>query len=133
MQADTDQKLAVYAVAPQDPARDMGLTEALCFAHTGQRGLRPVNVHAGAFMDVSAEWERVTQLACDGAIRIWGKTGYGNVHVLIPPAFWQTHRPEWMSVLENEPKTEDLTGRVVTEIYRDLMVSSIEIDRFMRT
>lgn len=115
-----------------DAARDIGLTEALCFAQTGELGLRPVNTDAGVFRDLTPELGRFTQLAADGDLRVWGKSGRSDIYAPIPAAFWLENEVEWFSLLRGQPNTQGLTARGQMPTYLDLMVSRAEIARHFR-
>ncbi len=112
-----------------DVARDMGLTEALCFAQTGELGLRPVNTDAGVFRDLTPELERFTQLAADGDLHVWGKSGRSDIYTLIPAAFWIENEVEWFSLLRGAPNTQGLIARGNMPTYLELMVSRGQIAR----
>lgn len=127
------QTLLNAANPPEDDiARDIGLTEALCFAQTGELGLRPVNTDAGVFRDLTPELERFTQLAADGDLQVWGKSGRSDIYVPIPAAFWTENEVEWFSLLRGAPNTQGLTARGYMPTYLELMVSRAQIVRHFR-
>ena len=76
------------------------------------------------------------QLARDDALSIWGKASPPSTYDLIPSEYWANHQIDFLSIMRDEPemkKTEKATFEGTGPFYRNLMVSSAQIEALAAT
>lgn len=80
---------------------------------------------------VSAAWKDIPQLAYDGDLVIWGRTGTSGILVEISRGYWKEHDVDWYSIMKGDCeglKTEE-TSRTGGSIYGTLKTSKEKVEK----
>lgn len=120
---------ALLPIEQDDPRRDVGLTEAVTYAIKRQWGLRPMNLDADVFIDVTEPLAETRQRAADGELLVWGKRTEAGIYEAIPADYWRDHQVEWFDMLRGAPRTEKSGHAGSNETYLELMVSRAQFER----
>lgn len=108
--------------------RDVGLSEALAYAITGQWNTTFLDALKDDLSN-AAPVSHARQLAFEGLIKIWGKRTSHGVYEEITREYWANYQAEWFSLLRGEAHTERTSLTVDDSRYIELMASKVEFER----
>jgi hypothetical protein len=119
-------------VAIEEPGkiqRDVTVSEALAYAQFHQWGLRFIDAAGMEGNQVSDALDRLTQLAADGELTIWGKRDEAGVWQKIPADHWLEYRIEWFGLLKSNAFTEARRSIARRDIFREVMTSRVQVEK----
>lgn len=112
--------------------RDTTVSEALAYAQFHEWGLRFLDAAGMEGNDVTNLLDRITQLAADGEISMWGKRDAIGVWEPIEAGHWINYRVEWFGLLRGAAHSEARRHRVSVGGFSDLMTSRAQVEKLFQ-
>ncbi|MEQ1868182.1 MAG: hypothetical protein ABL996_26490 [Micropepsaceae bacterium] len=110
--------------------RDVGLTEAIHYATTGEWKGGPVPLEDFEPELASQALVKLRQFAFENEVQVWGLFNHEeHVYTPVPNDFWAANQVEWFSFLKGEPHTDTIAYGAPANVYEKLMTCRAQIER----